>query len=92
MAFIHSITNISPVHDGCLDAFNGYLRLVQKSKMYNNWENTPDWVMFVAKDSDGGWYGYEVAPEKIKLVAIGQVMGITFSCIEPLKRKIGISH
>lgn len=35
--------------------------------MYNNWDNTPDWVLFVAKDSDGGWYGYETKPEKNKV-------------------------
>lgn len=42
--------------------------------MYNNWENTPDWVLFVAKDSDGGWYGYDEKPAmgREEWVSIGE--------------------
>jgi hypothetical protein len=42
--------------------------------MYNNWENTPDWVLFVAKDADGVWYGYDEKPAmgREEWVSIGE--------------------
>ncbi len=55
--------------------------------MRNNWENTPDWVLFVAKDSDGGWYGYS---EKPAIANVGiQLVKIMISFIEMLMGKIG---
>ncbi len=42
--------------------------------MYNNWKNTPDWVVLVAKDSDAGWYGYDEKPAmgREEWVSIGE--------------------